>query len=42
MTGVLILGLLRREKRGFGGIGFEGWSVGALYVTAIAGVIVLS
>ena len=25
-----------------GGIGFEGWSVGALYVTAIAGVIVLS
>ena len=42
MTGVLILGLLRREKRGLGGIGFEGWSVGALYVTAVAGVIVLS
>lgn len=42
MTGVLVLGLLRREKRGLGGIGFEGWSVGALYVTAVAGVIVLS
>jgi cation:H+ antiporter len=42
MTGVLILGLLRREKRGLGGIGFEGWSVGALYGVAIAGVFALS
>ncbi|WP_223476695.1 sodium:calcium antiporter [Oricola indica] len=42
MTGVLILGLLRREKRGPGGIGFEGWSVAGLYVAAVGGVFALS
>lgn len=35
MTGVLLLGLLRREQRGFGGIGFEGVAILALYGLAV-------
>lgn len=36
MTAVLILGLIVRERRGVGGIGFESALILALYVTALA------
>lgn len=39
MTSVLVLGLVRREKRG---IGFEGWFVMVLYAAAVAGVLAMS
>ena len=34
LTGILLLGLLRREKHGVGGIGFESFLVIAVYVGA--------
>ena len=36
MTGTLLLGLLRRQKVGFGGIGFESALILALYVGSVA------
>lgn len=36
MSAVLLLGLLRREQSGVGGIGFESWSVLGLYAIGIA------
>jgi len=36
MTGILILGLLRRERHGFANIGFESAAIVALYVGAVA------
>lgn len=41
MSAVLVLGMLRREKAGFGGIGFEGWIVPVLYAAGIAGLILV-
>lgn len=38
LTGILLMGLLRREKHGFGNIGFESFLVGVIY---IAGVVIL-
>ncbi len=35
MTGVLLLGLIRREKRGLGNVGFESASIAALYVLGV-------
>lgn len=35
MTGVLLLGLLTREKRGPGGIGFESGLIILFYVGAV-------
>jgi cation:H+ antiporter len=35
MTGILLLGMLRREKSGFGGIGFESSLVLALYAGSV-------
>jgi len=32
MTGILLLGLLRREKHGIGNIGFESFSILLLYI----------
>jgi cation:H+ antiporter len=40
MTGVLLLGLLRRETHGIAGIGFESAMVLAMYLGAV--VVVLS
>ena len=36
MTGVLLMGLLRREKTGLGGIGFESVAILLLYLTSVA------
>lgn len=36
MAGILLMGLLRREKAGIGGIGFESVAILALYVMAMA------
>ena len=36
MTGVLLLGLVRREESGIGGIGFESFTVLLLYAGALA------
>ena len=36
MTGILLLGLLRREKRGIANIGFESFLVVVLYVGSFA------
>jgi cation:H+ antiporter len=36
MTGVLLLGMLRRERHGIAGIGFESALVLALYVGSVA------
>lgn len=38
LTGILLLGLLRRERTGIGGIGFEGWLILIVYA-ATAGFI---
>jgi cation:H+ antiporter len=35
MTGILLMGLLRREKGGIGGIGFESFAILLLYVAAV-------
>jgi cation:H+ antiporter len=35
MTGVLLMGLVRRERRGFANIGFESWIILFLYLGAI-------
>jgi cation:H+ antiporter len=35
MTAVLLLGLLRREKHGIGGIGFESANILVLYLCAV-------
>lgn len=35
MTGVLLLGLIRREEKGIGGIGFESFTVLLLYASAL-------
>lgn len=34
LTGILLMGLIRREKRGIGNIGFEGFFILALYIGA--------
>lgn len=36
MTGILILGLLRREKHGIGNIGFESFLIVLLYISGLA------
>ena len=36
MTGVLLLGLIRREKNGVGNVGFESASIAALYALGVA------
>ncbi len=36
MTGVLLLGLIRREKSGLGNVGFESASIAGLYVLGVA------
>lgn len=41
MTSVLLLGLIRRERRGIANVGFEGPIVMALYVLGVAGIVVL-
>jgi cation:H+ antiporter len=40
MTGILLLGLLRREKLGFAGIGFESTLILILYAASVARVLV--
>jgi cation:H+ antiporter len=35
MTGVLLLGLIRREKKGIGNIGFESATIAVLYAAGI-------
>lgn len=36
MTGILLLGLIHRQRQGWGGIGFEGWLILALYPVGMA------
>jgi cation:H+ antiporter len=35
MTGVLLMGLIRRERRGIANIGFESFAILVLYVGAV-------
>jgi cation:H+ antiporter len=35
LTGILLMGLLRREKHGFGNIGFESFLVGVIYIGSV-------
>lgn len=39
MTSILLLGLLRREEKGIGNIGFESFAVVLLYIIGVAGLI---
>ncbi len=39
VTGVLLLGLLRRQRSGLGGVGFEGWMIVLIYAAGVAAIV---